>query len=635
MSKPTLQGRLYSHAMLGWLLRKMEATPPSVASPPSVSESKPRKRTDFDSDVEYEAYRTSRRAAKRALNERKRPPRVRPKRPRPTQAAARLAKRQITMESAVPTVPQGQYGWHRVSGTAGWKRGWLQVVNAKSGSVKILWDKTTPECAKLGEEHMTLAYIHLVDSSDADPHAAPEIPSRPFGLRKRASAPCAPQYERRRLSIQLYGSYPTDHGTLQDLRKSLQARSSSIPWRGNSGVVSSELERAAELIRVLFPANERARESSDPNPVWAPYLATILQHRTSVLQAEDRPSHLAAQAITDAPLLAGQEVVVSATPYCQGKHPTPHPTCVVEAMMSRRVDLQQRSSPTGEALLATIKMAGGRCERAPSACTVKPEGAHHPAYGYAPVHVQDVSAEMEELLDELDNFLTETQPGSDGLLYSNYERLRFSCKDGCSEASIYVGCCSGFKRQPPLSKVIGQYNTSPHSEFSFPAQIAIKRQFMDIVNRYAALAEEQVRVIMPQHYALQAELRSILAKHPVFRQTFAQEPWFSKWSHPDYLGCGLISKLFTNAYISIGSRTRGAHTDYNNPLITHLTTRLFGDWTGQAVTGQTVLFDRHATRAIIIDDSPKGKQLIGGLNGVLHANLGPCGDVATDKGLLK
>ena len=89
----------------------------------------------------------------------------------------------------------------------------------------------------------------------------------------------------------------------------------------------------------------------------------------------------------------------------------------------------------------------------------------------------------------------------------------------------------------------------------------------------------------------------------------------------------MVSKIFTNAYISIGSRTRGCHTDYRNPPITHLSTRLGGSWTSNQVTGQTVLFDRYATTALVVDDSCQGKVLIGGLNGVKHANLGPNGDV--------
>ena len=78
-----------------------------------------------------------------------------------------------------------------------------------------------------------------------------------------------------------------------------------------------------------------------------------------------------------------------------------------------------------------------------------------------------------------------------------------------------------------------------------------------------------------------------------------------------YEGRGLESEIFTNAYISFGSRSRDCHTDYRNPSITHLTTRLKGPWDGESVTGQTVLFDRYGTQAVIVDDSPRGRQLGG------------------------
>ena len=89
----------------------------------------------------------------------------------------------------------------------------------------------------------------------------------------------------------------------------------------------------------------------------------------------------------------------------------------------------------------------------------------------------------------------------------------------------------------------------------------------------------------------------------------------------------MTSALFTDAYISMGARSRGCHTDYRNPRLTHLTTQQLGHWGDQAVTGQTVLFDRYATKAVIIADSPLGRQVMGGLNGILHGNMGPCGDV--------
>ena len=63
--------------------------------------------------------------------------------------------------------------------------------------------------------------------------------------------------------------------------------------------------------------------------------------------------------------------------------------------------------------------------------------------------------------------------------------------------------------------------------------------------------------------------------------------------------------------------------------MTVLATRLQGEWGPTTITGQTVLFDRYATTAAVVDDSQKGKLMIGGLNGVKHANLGPYGDVVS------
>jgi len=154
---------------------------------------------------------------------------------------------------------------------------------------------------------------------------------------------------------------------------------------------------------------------------------------------------------------------------------------------------------------------------------------------------------------------------------------------------------------------------------------------MLLFNQYVKLAEEEAFERLPDICRKQARLREILHKHPVFRQNFRIDDWFAKGSHPDYIGTGLISKLFTNAYISVGWRTRGCHTDYRNPAVTLLATRIRGEWGNRPITGQTVLFDRYATTAAVIDDNPKGKLLAGGLSGVKHANFGPYGDVKSQK----
>ena len=114
-------------------------------------------------------------------------------------------------------------------------------------------------------------------------------------------------------------------------------------------------------------------------------------------------------------------------------------------------------------------------------------------------------------------------------------------------------------------------------------------------------------------------LRRLLSGHPVFTQNAgAVESTKGK-----YAGCGLASTIFTNGYLSFGARSSNMHTDYKNPLATHLTTRLFGTWDEETLTGQTVLCDRFVTRALVVADDSNGRQLIGGLNAFRHANCLP------------
>ena len=55
-------------------------------------------------------------------------------------------------------------------------------------------------------------------------------------------------------------------------------------------------------------------------------------------------------------------------------------------------------------------------------------------------------------------------------------------------------------------------------------------------------------------------------------------------------------------------------TDYRNPTITYLSTAQLGDWGDAVISGQTVLFNRYATQALVIQDSKAGRQIMGGLN---------------------
>ena len=276
------------------------------------------------------------------------------------------------------------------------------------------------------------------------------------------------------------------------------------------------------------------------------------------------------------------------------------------------------------------------CQGYPTPTTTHgPLGAKGVHAAHTCIDVVDMQADMLSGLDRLQEFLHGTSRGKDGKLYSVFNRLRMTCRDNCASSSIYAGVCSGQKGQPPLSNRIGQYETHNHPQFPIASQLALKRGLMLLVNAHIKLAEEQAqRLQAPDQYKKQARLRAILGGHPVFLQNKRVEPWFEHLyttaGGQDYTGCGLDSKLFTNVYVSIANRTRGCHTDHRNPPITHLSTRLVGKWSGRhVITGQTVLFDRFATVALVVDDSPKGKVLCGGLNGIKHSNLGPRGDAKT------
>ena len=249
----------------------------------------------------------------------------------------------------------------------------------------------------------------------------------------------------------------------------------------------------------------------------------------------------------------------------------------------RGVDVLPRDQPTGEAAIAAIFLARGKTNRITQGvtatiqpCTAAQAPSSHPAH--APVIVADMPGDTSVALDNIEAFLDKAWMGKNGQQYTTYERLKGTCGDGCTELSIYLGVCGGQKSQPPLSNRIGQYATHPHPQFDFPEQLKVKRELTTLFNVHIALAEEQCKRHNPEHYAKQARLRTILSKHPVFRQNHALEPWFKRQVSADYVGCGMVSKIFTNAYISIGSRTRGCHTDYRNPPITHLSTRLGGTW---------------------------------------------------------
>ena len=431
-----------------------------------------------------------------------------------------------------------------------------------------------------------------------------------------------------RISFQCYGNEATDAGTITDLAKAA--------WAPQAGVTKEELEEARQLMGQLYLVGEEERSVDDGPRSWQDGLQRLTRRKTSIAEADVRPSALAAEAISRAKAIVVTDgaLQIETTPYTEGKSLN-YPPDVVEAAGGRGVNLLECALPTGEAALATVLLSGGGVRRIPAGLSVRLDpvgsmGAQHVHEAHTSIDVVDMPTELASGLDRLEEFLHKTWLGQDGKLYSAFDRLRFSCRDNCMSASIYVGVCSGHKDQRPLSYQIGQYDTHKHPQFDFPSQLELKRSLMLLVNAHIKLAEVQAQRLQPEKYEKQARLRAILTRHPVFRQNYQLEHWFQRLTSADYIGCGLDSKLFTNAYVSIGSRTRGCHTDHRNPSITHLSTRLVGRWSGRhLITGQTVLFDRFATLALVVDDSTGGKVLCGGLNGIKHSNLGPRGDAKT------
>ena len=532
---------------------------------------------------------------------------------------------------SMPVEP-GQYGWHSVRGEP-YRLGWRSVVNLEASMVRLVWDMGDPDEAAMMLGRETVCYLSEVESSQAKPSARQGLllrgPNKTKRIGQDADADEKRQKElepacrmNRRFSMQLYGSYPTDTGALSDLRDE------RCHWRGKDGSTAAEHVEAECLMGECYLAKQPAHEDSGAEAAWQLLLSSMQQVPSCVGEAEVRPRSLAAAGVRAAPFVQGDDDSLSVTPYVEGKHFNGYPAGVIAESAKRGVDLLQHGNDvTAEAAVAAIHLAGGRIERVPNAADIRIR-PDVDATVYAPVHSRALSSMMAEAADKIEDFLDEESLGSDEKWYTNFERLRFGVKDDCTEASIYAGCCGGFKRQPPLSKVIGQYNTHQIPKaFTFDSQIALKRRLMIMVNAYVRLAEAEAEQLMPEEFKKQARLRAILAQHPAFRQTHGIEEWFRKGTDETYVGCGLVSQIFTNCYISIGSRTRPMHTDWRNPCITHLTTRLRGDWSGQEITGQTVLFDRHATRAIVVDDSTRGRVLVGGLNAFKHANMGPNGDI--------
>ena len=454
------------------------------------------------------------------------------------------------------------------------------------------------------------------------PTAAAPVAAPPLVL-TRPRAPTA-----RRLSLQLYGALPASYGALRDFEQSTGPKcrrwreadfnDRRRPWLKPTKLTHEELREAEKLVGTLF-LNRAQPPAWRGDAAWERGLRALNLQACTHARPSARPHGLASAAIASARPLATEQLALEATPYAEGKHDCGYPTQLVSALNARGVDVASRAV-TGEAALGALHLAGLpiHCVPASAECDVTPLHAEHTAY--QPIHVRDTTPAMRACQDELVAFLDTMTVGSDGIAYSAHDRLRFAVDDGTNASSIYFGVCGGNKCQKPVSNRIGMYDTHEHARFSTESQIALKRALMLIVQRYVRLAEEQVRIHMPAVYAQQARMRELLNRHPCYQLHTAADG-----VDAHYRGCGLSSVLFEDGYISLGGpvRSRHVHTDYRNPSITHLSTRLIGDWGDDVITGQTVLLDRYSTCALVIADSPAGRQLIGGLNGIKHANLGP------------
>lgn len=498
-----------------------------------------------------------------------------------------------------------------------WMPGAVSVLNIESQLVQIDWNQDSKEWQQWKREPVTVCHQGDLESACCPApsfqwHTPARGRLRPRGVQTEPLIGS-------RLSYQLYGNFYTDQGSLNDLR--------AAAWRGHTNVTAATLAEAEGLIKELYLWDVDEPRAEDWDEAWTEGLVHMVGTPTNMAQAQERPTQLATAALAGAEL-SGASVRLVPSPVGEGKG-AQYPTRVRAECARRGVDLLSRKMPTGEAAVAAIHMAGGDVHQVPVGQGVRVEPATaQPQTGHVPIDICDMPLDQEAALEAVEAHLAKTWTGDNGTKYTTFQRLQCSCEDGCAEKSIYFGVCSGNKRQPPLSERVGQYNTHPHPQFDFEEQLLLKRQLMELINAHVILAEAHAAVLHPQQSAKQARLRCILSTHPVFQQTSGTKPWFKKLTSDEYIGCGLQSKLFTNGYISIGNRSRGLHSDRMNPTITFLSTKLSGTWSvPTAVSGQTVLFDRFATKALVVEDSHRGKVLVGGLNGFKHANFGPRGDV--------
>ena len=469
-----------------------------------------------------------------------------------------------------------------------------------------------------------------------------------------------------RLSLQLYDSYNTVDGALRDLMERQQ-------------ISPEKADRARYLIgRLFLPAGpDQLRADKDIRPVqlrleaphdcayeaaathhWREALKTLPDAQPVFIGHDSRcPAVLASEVVFGAAVLPASEhsVVLEPRPPWELHHnPIPVP---VRALLSRlSVDTSTASRVSPEALVCAIALSGlggsadvassigsssigsssSSSRRSKSIAPPTPPIIGNPRIWRLPdgqelrIDGPEVSTRLTRAGGQRKNgktsqaqaanidapalYIKQLSPAlmaktaeivamlQDGTIM---KLLSTSCSGpgNATEGSIMFGVCGGQMRQPGISERIGQYSTKNCAT----GGLAPKVRLMKLINAYSALVELELEASHPLEFALLRELHTLLAAHKV-------------WQQDD---TSFISTIFTNGYVSVGARACGFHTDYRNSCLTHLTSRQIGDWGSERLTGQTVIFDRFATQAVVVDDSPSGRQLVGGLNAFAHANFGP------------
>ena len=436
-----------------------------------------------------------------------------------------------------------------------------------------------------------------------------------------------------RLSIQLYGHVTSDLALLRDLEE--------------AGKVTPEqvAECEALLRRIYLPQlpdqlGDAPRRA--PNYSYDPLEQLFATSRAAAVHAWDdavsalppvpviRPlpksqpiDHLAACLSTCS--LSPSKICMEPTPPWEGVAPFPFGDVPGMALMERGIDLLSEERVPVEAVVAAAALCS------PQSITKLTTSqqlllTRHLSKGDSlaswedsvhPISVVKPTPEMRKVLHKIFNYLYQKW----GTPKNAAHRLSVNFSHGParhSKKQIMFGICGGQRQQPPYSHKAGQYQTpgtandeARVNKALADEQRALKTGLQKLLNEYALLAAEQVRELMPQVYQDMKAVRDLLSIHPLHGTDAAWDAGNIPFKNP----------IFTNGYVALGERFSRYHTDYRNAHATHLTTMLFGETRNVQLTGQTVLFNRYGTRAVVIEDSHEGRNTVGGLNAFAHGNF--------------